>query len=287
MSPMRLIILLVAAGAAIAAVFLVRTVQAPQPATAAETVVAQPSVALTEVLTARNNIEPGKFITVDDLKWEEWPEDAASKTFIAKKDQPEALEKFVGAVARVGMVEGEPIVADRLVHPGTAGFMSAMLSPGMRAVSIEISPESGAGGFIQPNDRVDVIVTREIEVQDGAPSGGMQNIRSDLILSNIRVLAIDAVYNPPAAEGEEKAKEERGVAIEGSRATLELTEQDATLVASAQKAGTLSLSLRSITGLQEKSGATPVGRVYRDGLPTEAQGIRVYRYGTEGRARAS
>jgi pilus assembly protein CpaB len=285
MSPMRLIILLVAAGAAIAAVFLVRSIQTPQAATAAVNpagIVQVQQAPENEILVARHAIQAGKFISVDDLKWQSWPGDAKIEAFADKKKSPDALEKAVGAVATVSVAEGEPIVLTRFVHPGEAGFMSAMLTPGMRAVAIEIAPETAAGGFIQPNDRVDVIVTREVEQSKSGGSASMQNIRSDLILSNIRVLAIDATYSKPAAEGEEKKEGEGGsVTIEGSRATLELSEADSTLLASAQKAGTLSLILRSVSGLGDKSGATNVGRVYRDGLPKESTGVRVYRYGTE------
>ncbi len=104
---------------------------------------------------------------------------------------------MVGAVARFDLVEGEPVTATKLVQPGDQSFMSAMLTPGMRAASIEISPETAAGGFILPNDRIDVTVTREIE-GGNANAGGMANIRSDMILQNVRVLAIDGVYAPPA-----------------------------------------------------------------------------------------
>src|SRR5262249_20662649 len=137
----------------------------------------------------------------EDLMWASWPEGAPTADFLEKKADPEALEKMVGAVARFDLVIGEPVTHSKLVHPGTSGFMSVMLTPGMRAVSIEIAAETAAGGFIQPNDRVDVIVTREVDKNgsNGNNNGGM-NIRSDLILANVRVLAIDAFYGPPPAE---------------------------------------------------------------------------------------
>jgi pilus assembly protein CpaB len=286
MSPMRLIILLVAAGAAIAAVFLMRSVQQPAPAAAASAASAPAPAAMStkEILVAKTEIPLGKFVTVDDFKWQPWPEDSKTGAFIDKEASPDALEKVVGAVAAAPMSEGEPVISDRLVHPGQAGFMAALLTPGMRAVSIEISPETAAGGFIQPNDRVDVIVTREVEARSDSASGGtIQNVRSDLILENIRVLAIDASYAPPLVEKTEDGSAPNpgsSAALEGSRATLELSEQDSTLIASAKRAGDISLVLRSVSELQDKSGATNVGRIYRDGLPRESIGIRVYRYGT-------
>jgi pilus assembly protein CpaB len=279
MSPVRLIILLVAAGAAIAAVFLVRSVQTPAPAEATAAVApVKPALPAKQLLVARQAIPVGKFVTADDLRWQEWPADSPTGAFIEQKADEEALEKMVGAVARFDLVEGEPVTATKLVHPGGAGFMAAMLSPNMRAVSIEIAPETAAGGFILPNDRVDVIVTREVE-STSPNANSMQNIRSDLILGNVRVLAIDGIYGAAPDSGQ-------GAVLVGTRATLELTPADSTLLNTARKAGELSLSLRSITDMQSPQGATPTGRVYRDGVGQGAEGVRVYRYGTESVASA-
>lgn len=285
MSPVRLIILVIAAGAAIGAVFLVRSMQAPAPAAAAADMtaaVAKPmEIPLKQILVANQTIPAGKFVSLDDLKWQGWPADAQMDSFIDQEKQADALEKMVGAVARFDIVAGEPLTTTKLQHPGTAGFMSVMLTPGMRAVSIEIETETAAGGFIQPNDRVDVIVTREVE-NANAKANPMAGIRSDLILANVRVLAIDQTYGlPPAEGGEEEARTGQGAVIVGSRATLELTERDATLVNTARKAGEISLTLRSIADLSAPQGATGTGRAYRDGVSQDAEGVRIYRYGTE------
>jgi pilus assembly protein CpaB len=286
MSPVRLIILLVAAAAAIGAVFLVRTVQQPSTAAAAESPAlaeAPPPVEIPvqQVLVANNSIPIGRFVSADDLRWQEWPADAPMESFLVQETSPEALDRRVGAVALVELVKGEPVTVNKLVHPGTTGFMSVMLTPGMRAVAIEIEPEAAAGGFIQPNDRVDVIVTREVESTGSGASNAM-GVRSDLILSNIRILAIDAIYGPPpAVEGETAPRSGQAGVIMGSRATLELTERDASLINTARKAGDLSLVLRSVADLAQPQGATGAGRVYRDGVSQDAEGVRVYRYGTE------
>jgi pilus assembly protein CpaB len=274
MSPVRLIILLVAAGAAIGAVFLVRAMQQPAPAVAAvPTEPRKPATFAKQILVAKAAIPVGKFIVADDLKWQGWPDNASTGSFVDQKANPEGLEKMVGAVARFDLVEGEPITATKLVHPGDSSFMAAMLSPGTRAMTIEIAPETAAGGFIQPGDRVDVLVTREIENVQGS-ANTMENYRSDLILANVRVLAIDGVYGPPASEGQ-------AAILVGSRATLELNARDTTLINAAERAGALSLSLRSIADLQAPQGATATGRVYRDGVAQGAEGVRVYRYGNE------
>lgn len=284
MSPMRLIILLVAAAAAIGAVFLVRTVQTPSQATAAETpmaIAAPVELPKKLILVANSAIPVGKFVALDDLRWQEWPADAPMDSFVDKEKQPDALEKLVGAVARQDLVVGEPVTTAKLVQPGTSGFMSVMLTPGMRAVSVQIEAETAAGGFIQPNDRVDVIVTRTVQDKTGGSGNGLEGIRSDLILANIRVLAIDAIYGAALADGADEAKAGQGAAIIGSRATLELTERDATLLNTARKAGDISLTLRSIADISAPTGATGQGRVYRDGVAQESEGVKVFRYGNE------
>jgi pilus assembly protein CpaB len=274
MSPVRLIILLVAAGAAIAAVFLVRSAQTPAPAAASIAVEAPKpkDVPTKQLLVARLPIPVGKFIVADDLKWQDWPEAAPTGVFIDKKTDAEGLEKMVGAVARFELVEGEPVTATKLVHPGDQSFMAAMLTPGMRAVSIDISPETAAGGFILPSDHIDVIITRQVE----NAKNGVGNVRSDMILQNVKVLAIDGIYAPPAKEGQ-------AAVLIGTRATLELSQPDSSLLSTAKKSGDLSFSLRSIADIQSPSGATGAGRVYRDGMAqgSGADGVRVYRYGTE------
>lgn len=284
MSPMRLIILLVAAAAAIGAVFLVRTVQSPSQATASETpaATAQPvEVPKKMILVANTAIPVGKFAALDDLRWQEWPADAPMDAFIDKEKQPDALEKLVGAVARQDFVAGEPVTVAKLVQPGSAGFMSVMLTPGMRAVSVRIEAETAAGGFIQPNDRVDVIVTREVQDKSGAAGNSIQGIRSDQILANVRVLAIDAIYGAPPAEDGKEPQAGQGAAIVGSRATLELTDRDATLLNTARKAGEISLTLRSIADIAAPAGATGQGRVYRDGVAQDVEGVKIFRYGNE------
>lgn len=262
MSPVRLIILLVAAGAAIAAVFLVRSIQTPAPAAAAAVEVKPPTTK--EVLVARREIPVGRFVTVEDLSWQSWPEGTETPNFFDKENSPEALEEFVGAVAVARMVIGEPIVGEKLVHSGEQGFMAAMLSPGMRAVAVSINAQNAGGGFILPQDRVDITVIRD-------PIGTTAMIgdrAAETLLSNVRVLAIDGIYSPPI--------EGQAATLIGSRVTLELSNADANLLLAAESAGELKLSLRSVADLQDRSGATAAGRSYRDGTN---QSIRVFRYG--------
>jgi pilus assembly protein CpaB len=113
--------------------------------------------------------------------------------------------------------------------------MAAILPTGMRALSTEISPETGAGGFILPNDRVDVILSKHDRSMDDR-TGGTDIISSEIILANVRVLAIDQA--PKEKDGQN--------AVVGKTVTLELKPEQAEILARARQSGTLSLALRSI-----------------------------------------
>jgi pilus assembly protein CpaB len=153
---------------------------------------------------------------------------------ITKDEKPDADQAIAEFRALVQMYEGETIIEKKLVDPKGGGFMSAILPKGMRAISVAISDRSSAGGFILPNDRVDVILTRKIN----GSSGGNQIVKSETVISNVRVLAVNQTFRQ-AKEGEE-------VSIKGETATLEMSMPQAEVVARVESEGELSLALRSI-----------------------------------------
>jgi pilus assembly protein CpaB len=186
-----------------------------------------------DVLVAKSDIGLGQTLTSNDMIWQSWPSSTASNSFIRRNDRPDATNQIAGSIARAPFVAGEPIREAKLVKADGSGFMAAILPTGYRAVSTEISPETGAGGFILPNDRVDVLLTRREKNPNPTQS---EIVVAQIVLTNVRVLAIDQAP---------KEKEGTNVVV-GRTVTLELKpEQTATLAASRQ-AGTLSLSLRSI-----------------------------------------
>jgi pilus assembly protein CpaB len=188
-----------------------------------------------DVLVAKSDLALGQAVKPADVEWQAWPTATASSTFIRKSERPDAATQLLGAIAREPFIEGEPIREQKLVRADGSGFMAAILPTGMRAVSTDISPETGAGGFILPNDRVDVILSKHSK---GAGRGGANDVvHSETILSNIRVLAID-----------QAPKEKNGQnAILGKTVTLEVTPDQAETLVWARQIGTLSLALRSIT----------------------------------------
>jgi pilus assembly protein CpaB len=137
--------------------------------------------------------------------------------------------------------------------------MAAVLPGGMRAVSTEISPETGAGGFILPNDRVDVILSKREKNRDSA--AGTDIIVSEIILSNIRVLAIDQA--PRERDGQNS--------VVGKTATLELKPAQAQVLARARQSGTLSLALRAM--VDARAPDAPLTDGSTDGIVTVFRGM--------------
>jgi len=189
-----------------------------------------------DILVAKNDVGLGQKVTPGDMQWQAWPADVATGNFIRRTDRPNALENLAESIARAPFAAGEPIREAKLVNAKGSGFMAAILPSGMRAISTQISPETGAGGFILPNDHVDVILTRRERDADKQSNGG-DSYNSGTILSNVRVLAVDQTV-------EEKNGQK---VVVGKTATLELTQPQAELLAVSQQLGTLSLALRSIT----------------------------------------
>jgi len=213
-----------------------------------------------DVLVAKSDIGLGQTLTANDLQWQSWPASTASKTFIRRNERPDATTQVAGSIARAPFIAGEPIREAKLVKADGSGFMAAILPTGMRAVSTEISPETGAGGFILPNDHVDVILTRREKNPDRSNSTDI--VVSEIVLSNIRVLAIDQA--PKEKDGQNS--------VIGKTVTLELRPEHTFILAAARQAGTLSLALRSIADLNQADIAS-------DERARQRGSVNVVRYG--------
>jgi pilus assembly protein CpaB len=253
MNRARIVILAIAGCAGLAALYPASG-SGDKPAPAAP--VAQlPTV---DVLVAKSDIGLGQSVKPDDLQWQTWPSATASNSFIRRSDKPEAIKDVAGSIARAPFIAGEPIRDQKLVRAEGSGFMAAILPSGMRAVSTEISPETGAGGFILPNDRVDVVLTRRLKNPDSNQS---EVVSSEIILTNIRVLAIDQA--PKEKDGQN--------AVVGKTVTLELRPGQIPTLTAGRQAGTLSLALRSIAVVN-------MVEVRTDDQPGR-QGVNVVRFG--------
>jgi len=230
MNTARIVVLTIAVGAGGVAAYLASGSD-DRPAQVAAPV---PQVQTVDVLVAKSDIGLGQSVKPEDLQWQSWPAATASSSFIRRSDRPQGQTQVTGSIARAPFIAGEPIREQKLVKADGSGFMAAILPAGMRAVSTEISPETGAGGFILPNDRVDVILSKRERNPDQPNLGDI--VSSEIILSNIRVLAIDQA--PKEKDGQ--------TTVVGKTVTLELRPEQAETLARSRQTGTLSLALRSI-----------------------------------------
>ena len=232
-------ILGVAVAAAGGAGFVAKNMSAPlPPEVVIESRPQQPQLALTDVLVLTGDVPMGGLVE-NNIAWQPWPSDGLNPNFITRSAEPEALEKFKNSVARLGMFSGEPLRKSKLIGEGQS-FMSAVLPAGKRAVATTISADTSAGGFILPNDYVDVIMTRRSDAEKSS-----SGFTTETILSNIRVLAIDQTIQ----------EDEEGKKVKvGQTATLELTQQQSEIITVAQQmADRLTLALRSVADAQEKN----------------------------------
>ena len=243
MSPARIIILVVALVAGLGAAMLINNpTQAPAPAARIEPAPTVP------VLVAATDIPVGNVVAAADMRWLDWPLASVPAGVVRKDEAPQAEAELAGQVVRYGILAAEPIRREKLIKTDGTGFLSAILPPGMRAVAISTDSRGAntAGGFILPNDRVDVIVTMKGPAVDGEGDAFL----SDTILRNLRVLAIG--QNVQERNGEK--------VVIGETATLEVDPGQAETLFRAQKMGTLSLALRSLKDAgQAVTGVTSEG----------------------------
>lgn len=253
MKPARLIVLGIALAAGGVAAWLARGAdpaapEQPKPLAQIESI---------EVLVAKQDIAIGQSVK-DEIQWQVWPKSAASPQFIQRSDRPNAIEQIAGSIARTPFARGEPIREAKLIKTDGSGFMAALLPAGMRAMSTEITPETGAAGFILPNDSVDVILTRVEKRESG------EVYKSETVFTNVRVLAIDQTL-------EEKNGQR---VVVGKIATLELNSAQVEKLALARRIGSLSLALRSIVDKKESERAEESESAFE-----RRGGVNVVRFG--------
>lgn len=303
MKPARIAVIAIAAVSAVGLALVVRAMgsnsgDAVRTAAAAEA----PQVVMAQVLVASRDLEVGDRIENSFMEWRAFPADAVNAAWIvegaasipvtrttseedAADDNADAAsdgsataevqraaeritgggirEQVVGAVVRERILAGEPIVASKLVRAGQSGFLAVVLSPGMRAMSVPLSQETGAGGFILPGDRVDVIMSRRAE----QAVDGRDGFVTATVLVNIRVLAIGETTEAGDSQN-----------VTGTNATLEVGAREAEVLAFAQAQGDLFLVLRSYADTQQPSGAA-ISTQTRADDNGGARAVRVFRNG--------
>lgn len=187
-----------------------------------------------EVLVATRALPVGTIIEPDSFRYQPWPKDLVEKAYFIKGEGDAA--SLTGTVVRYAITAGQPITQGALVKPGDRGFLAAALGPGMRAVTVSVSAQSGVAGFVFPGDRIDLVLTQDVSGGgDGPPLKA-----SETIIRNLRVLATDQRTDNVVGE------DGKTVVSTFSTVTIESTPKIAEKIAVAQTIGSLSLSLRSI-----------------------------------------
>jgi pilus assembly protein CpaB len=258
----RLLVLAIAVTAALVAGWLAFGLVPRQ-----ETKIVESHDPTVKVLVAQQQISVGDILRSNDLVWQTWPKDAAAEGYLTQSARPNAQTELADSIARAAFLKGEPIKPEKLIKSGEGGVLAAILPAGMRAVSTKISEDTAAGGWILPNDRVDVIVTKKQHEGGGRPDAQV----SETLFRNIRVLAI----------GTELDHKDNHSAAIGKTATLELTSNQAEILALNNSSGEISLALRSLQDVIKTKGASP-----DDDVPKKDRqiGVKVLRYGVWSRS---
>ena len=259
MDTRRIVVLLLAAVAAGAAALLVRAMigggtskadARPEPA----------PIAISNVLVAASNIQPGQALSANFVRWQKWPKNSVDPGFIQQSGALSLDAAVAGTVARAPIVAGEPVTYNKIVRSGAGGFMAATLEPGMRAVSLPVTVSAVAGGFILSNDRVDIVLTQTV---GDSPKRAISRI----VLSDVRILAIDQTTS-----GSQKP------VSDAKTATLELSPDQVKVLSRAQASGVLSLALRPLgegTNVQSASQSAAA----HGGDESDGDQVSIIRYG--------
>jgi len=195
---------------------------------------------ITKILVATHGLAAGQFLKPDDMQWQAWPDSGLSSSYILEGSRP--ITDLVGSVVRASIGTGEPVTDDRLIKKGDRGFLSAIMAPGTRAVTVQLQQNAGLGGLVLPGDHVDVLLTAAIP---SSVPNQPERRASETVLEDIRVIAIDQKMSDMSSE-----------TVMAHSATLEVTPKQAEILALVTDMGKLSLTLRAIADGDEKPMTT-------------------------------
>jgi pilus assembly protein CpaB len=199
-----------------------------------------------QVLVAATQLQGGRLLQPSDIAAGAVPLNAVPPGILV--DTPANRAGLVGAMVRVSTTPGAPILNSSVIHPGDHGFLAAVLSPGMRAVTVAVDAVTGANGLIWPGDNVDVLLTQTIA---GAPED--KSIAAEVVLSDVRVIATGAELIKDASNGPNGGPPAQTV-------TLEVTPDQASRCLVATNLGRLSLIVHS-------AQTNPKGAVAANAMP--------------------
>jgi pilus assembly protein CpaB len=201
------------------------------------------------VLVARVDLKRGQILRPDDLVWQVWPEGAIDKNYFLLGG-PRTPDALAGWVVKNPIAGGEPVTPSKVISPGDRGFLAAVLSPGMRAISVPVTVTSGISGFIFPGDRVDLLLSYPIPSAPPSSEGEAKDQQryehkvTQTVLRNIRVIGID-----------QRLENKPGEAVVAHTATFEVTPKQSEIIALASEIGKVSLTLRSLVPGEDETAA--------------------------------
>lgn len=222
-----------------------------------------------DVLVSTGEIPFGTRLNESHMRWKQWPAENVTPDFISSSDRPQAMSELSGGVVRSIIYENEPMSERKIVKAGERGLLASLLRPGMRAVTTRISVDTAAGGFIQPGDHVDIILTTQAPADPTQPAfrSTQQLFTANTIFENVRVLAIDQTFSTSS---------EAGATVIGSTATFEMSQTDSEILQQSAAQGDLTLTLRPMSSQGSPAGVSHA-TVKRD--TGDVSSVSVYRSG--------
>jgi pilus assembly protein CpaB len=176
---------------------------------------------MVDVLVAARSIPVGEMVDARNVRWQSWPK-VALVTGSIERQPGMSASPLAPAPARYPILAGELVVESKLVHPNGGSVLASLVAPGMRAISVSIREDTAAGGLIQPQDRVDVVLTHK------SREGGTN--KSDILFRSAKVLAIGKILDARNTSGNRTV-------------TLELPPSEVKRLAWALQTGDISLAL--------------------------------------------
>lgn len=204
-----------------------------EQAALAQTQPAEPQIKTTSVVIATAELRYGAVLSPDAVRIVEFPEETVPENAFSSMEELFGGEDEDKRIVLRAIDPNEPVTRSKVTGFGERATISAQLSPGMRAFTLRIDTVSGVAGFLLPNDRVDIFLTR----------GDRNGLTSNVIMQNVKIIAVDQFSDKDSSQ-----------ARVARTATVEVSASDAQKLALAQQVGRISLSLRQIdeTGTVEE-----------------------------------
>ncbi|HEX3486301.1 MAG TPA: Flp pilus assembly protein CpaB [Micropepsaceae bacterium] len=206
------------------------------------------------ILVAAHAIPSGTFLRAEDVTWKEVADNAPADPMEIARDAA-ADSKYVGAVTATNIAGGEPLLVSALVKPGDRSFLTTLLTPGTRAISIAVDAAQSESGLLLAGNRVDIILTQTFE---NSPDQTRKSV-GETILKNLRVIAVDQRLGPVAAGDKKPAPD----AVIPKIVTLEVTERQAQALMVAARLGRIEVALRSLKRPEtDETGPAEIGPLW-------------------------